>query len=284
MTILDNFLKQNCSEEQSSLLIFCFETLSQVGFVEIEFNIDELLDQIESLDLFELIQCCYQYIRKFQNMAFESLEIKIDNEDDIRTPNDLLIYLDQLEDSTQHNNICTIIDEASTPEDALLKLLTEVLFVDTSPLLPILHHVPGSLMERLYAVHKTDIDLTFIDKPRVKPIDERKLNLLKKIWSRKDINFLRNDILNNDLNLPISKSLWMQKQKTNLEQLKTSQDKKRIAEKLLEGCLVMNVEWKNIKKAMRALANEIYDDLLFITELSYVIDNICMENEINGAF
>ena len=139
-------------------------------------------------------------------------------------------------------------------------------------------------MERLYAVHKTDIDLTFIDKPRVKPIDERKLNLLKKIWARKDINFLRSDILNNDLNLPISKSLWMEKQKTNLEQLRTSQDKKRIAEKLLEGCLVMNVEWKNIKKAMRALANEIYDDLLFITELSYVIDNICMENEINGAF
>ena len=61
MTILDSFLKQNCSEEQSSLLIFCFETLSQVGFVEIEFNIDELLDQIESLDLFEIIQCCYQY-------------------------------------------------------------------------------------------------------------------------------------------------------------------------------------------------------------------------------
>lgn len=284
MTILDNFLKQNCSEEQSSLLIFCFETLSQVGFVEIEFNIDELLDQIESLDLFELIQCCYQYIRKFQNMAFESLEIKIDNEDDIRTPNDLLIYLDQLEDSPQHSNICTIIDEAPTPEDALYKLLAEVLFVDTTALLPILHHVPGTLMERLYAVHKTDIDLTFIDKPRVKALDERKLNLLKKIWARKDINFLRSDILSNDLNLPISKSLWMEKQKTNLEQLKTSQDKKRIAEKLLEGCLVMNVEWKNIKKAMRALANEIYDDLLFITELSYVIDNICMENEINGAF
>lgn len=284
MTILDSFLKQNCSEEQSSLLIFCFETLSQVGFVEIEFNIDELLDQIESLDLFEIIQCCYQYIRKVQNMAFESLEINIDNDEDIRTPNDLLIYLDQLEDSVKHTEICTIIDEAPSPEDALLKLLTEVLFVDTSPLLPILYHVPGSLMERLYAVHKTDIDLTSIDKPNVKPIDERKLNLLKKIWYRKDINFLRNDILNGDLNLPISKSSWMEKQKTNLEQLKTSQDKKRIAEKLLEGCLVMDVEWKNIKKAMKVLANEIYDDLLFVTELTYIMDNLCMENGINGAF
>ena len=284
MTILDSFLKQNCSEEQSSLLIFCFETLSQVGFVEIEFNIDELLDQIESLDLFEIIQCCYQYIRKVQNMAFESLEINIDNDEDIRTPNDLLIYLDQLEDSVKHTEICAIIDEAPSPEDALLKLLTEVLFVDASSLLPILHHVPGSLMERLYAVHKTDIDLTSIDKPNVKPIDERKLNLLKKIWFRKDINFLRTDILNDDLNLPISKSLWMEKQKTNLEQLKTSQDKKRIAEKLLEGCLVMDVEWKNIKKAMKVLANEIYDDLLFVTELTYIMDNLCMENGINGAF
>ena len=284
MTILDEFLKQNCSEEQSSLLIFCFETLSQVGFVEIEFNIDELLDQIENLDLFEIIQCCYQYIRKFQNMAFESLEIKIDNEDDIRTPNDLLIYLDQLEDSNQHTSICTIIDEAPTPEDALLKLLTDVLFVDTAALLPILHHVPGSLMERLYGVHKSDIDLTFIDKPQVKPVDSRKLAILKRMWAMKDINHLRSDILNAELNLPISKSLWVSKQKTFLEQLKTSQDKKRIALKLLEGCLVMNVEWKNIKKAMRALANEIYDDLLFVTELSYVIDNVCMENEINGAF
>ncbi len=283
MTILDEFLKENLSEEQSSLLLFFFDTLSNLGFVEIEFNIDELLGMIENLDLFELIQCCYEYIRKFQKMAFDSLELQIDHED-ISIANDILLYLDQLEDSSEHAKICLIIDESSTPEDSFIKLLEDILFVNVNAILPVLYHVPGSLMERLYSVHKTDIDLTFIEKVQVKPIDERKLNLLKKIWCRRDINFLRNDILNDDLNLPISKSLWMEKQKTNLEQLKTSQNKERIAEKLLEGCLVMNVEWKNIKKAMRVLASEIYDDLLFTTELSYVIDNVCMENDINGAF
>lgn len=285
MTILDGFLKQNCSEEQSSLLIFCFQTLNDLGLVEINYNVDELLAQIENMELFEIIQRCYGFIRRFQNLAFDSMELKIDNFNDIAQPNNLLNYIRQLEDSSQSKLICTIIDDSDCPEDALLSLLTDVVYANTDSLLPIIHHVSVGFIERLYKTHKTDEDYIAIDSPAVKAIDGRKLDLLKKLWSAKELNSLRVYITNNELNLPLSKMQYIDVMRTELVNMKTTNDKKFLAGKLLEGCLVMAVEWKNLKKGMRALANELFgDDLMFISELAYAIDNVCMENGINGAF
>ena len=285
MTILDGFLKQNLSEEQSSLLIYCFQTLNDFGLVEINFNVDELLAQIENMDTFEIVQRCYGFIRRFQNLAFDSLELKIDNFNDIAQPNNLLGYIRQLEDSTQGKQICGIIDSSDCAEDAFLSLLTDVLFANTDSLLPIIQHVSIAFIERLYKTHKSDEDLIALDGPMVKAIDQRKLDLLKRLWNVREMNSLAAHVQSNELNLPLPKTQYLTIMRAELINMKAAREKKFLATKLLEGCLVMAVEWKNLKKGMRALANELFgDDLMFISEMAYVIDNVCMENGINGAF
>ena len=239
---------------------------------------------LETIDLFELTQCCYTYIRKVQNMAFESLELKVDNEEDISTANDILISLDLLEDSKMSYLITEIIDSSDNPEDAFISLLEQVLFQDTTSILAVLQYVPSSLIERLYNVHKGELDLIRFTGKAVEEIDKRKIDLLNHSWRLREINTLKNHILTNELNLPISKELFLSLKAEEIRHFRISKNKKRCAVKLLEGCLVMDVEWKDIKTQMKQLANEIFNDLLFTTELSYDIDNICMEYEINGAF
>lgn len=281
MSILNNYLIKNCSEEQSSLLIKCFDTLAKIGLVEIEFNIDDLLGRLDSDDLFTTIQACYAKIRLFQNLAFAELELRVNNFDDIGTASDLLYYLDQLEDNNNSQLITSIIDNSPTPEDALVMILEQVLFADTINILPILEEVPSSLIERLYNVHQTDFDLASVPNVVIKQLDQRKLELLKGIWCVKKLNVLKNYILDNEINLPIRKSVYLNLMKSELTAQATALDKKTLALKLLEACLVMNVQWKDIKRAMRQLSTELFDDVMFRAELSYELDNVCMRNGIN---
>ena len=281
MSILNNFLIKNCSEEQSSLLIKCFETISKIGLVEIDFNIDNLLGRIEEDDLFTTIQACYEKIRTFQNLAFAELEIEVDNFDDIGTSSDILYYLDQLEDHSNSQLITAIIDNSPTPEDALLAIFEQVLFADLNDILPILQNVPASLIERLYEVHQSDFDLVEVNNISIKELDQRKVDRLMEHWSIKEINSLKHYILENSINLPIKKSVWMKIKKAELVNQTFALDKKRVASKLLEGCLVMNVQWKDIKRGMKQLAAELFEDVLYKAELSYEIDNICMRSNIS---
>ena len=281
MSILNNFLIKNCTVEQSSLLIKCFETLSKIGLVEIDFNIDNLLGRLEEDDLFTIIQTCYEKIRTFQKLAFDELELEVDNFDDIGTASDILYYLDQLEDHSNSQLIASIIDNSPTPEDALFALFEQVLFVDLNDILPILHNVPASLIERLYEVHQSDFDLVEVNNISIKELDQRKVDRLMEHWSIKEINSLKHYILENSINLPIKKSVWMKIKKAELVNQTFALDKKRVASKLLEGCLVMNVQWKDIKRGMKQLAAELFEDVLYKAELSYEIDNICMRSNIS---
>ena len=281
MSILNNFLIKNCSEEQSSLLIKCFEPISKIGLVEIDFNIDNLLGRIEEDDLFTTIQACYEKIRTFQNLAFAELEIEVDNFDDIGTSSDILYYLDQLEDHSNSQLITAIIDNSPSPEDALLAIFEQVLFADLNDILPILQNVPASLIERLYEVHQSDFDLVEVNNISIKELDQRKVDRLMEHWSIKEINSLKHYILENSINLPIKKSVWMKIKKAELVNQTFALDKKRVASKLLEGCLVMNVQWKDIKRGMKQLSAELFEDVLYKAELSYEIDNICMRSNIS---
>ena len=279
MSILNNFLIKNCTVEQSSLLIKCFETLSKIGLVEIDFNIDNLLGRLEEDDLFTIIQTCYEKIRTFQKLAFDELELEVDNFDDIGTASDILYYLDQLEDHSNSQLIASIIDNSPTPEDALFALFEQVLFVDLNDILPILHNVPASLIERLYEVHQSDFDLTEISNVSIKQLDQRKVDLLMELWNARELNSLKSYILNNSINLPIKKSVFLKK--TEITSQAVAFNKKQVALKLLEGCLVMNVQWKDIKRGMKQLAAELFEDVLYKAELSYEIDNVCMRSNIS---
>lgn len=281
MSILNNFLIKNCTEEQSSLLIKCFETLSKIGLVEIDFNIDNLLGRLEEDDLFTIIQACYEKIRTFQKLAFAELEIEVDNFDDIGTASDILYYLDQLEDNSNSQLITSIIDNSPTPEDALLAIFEQVLFVDLNDILPILQNVPASLIERLYEVHSSDFDLTEISNISIKQLDQRKVDLLMELWNARELNSLKSYIINNSINLPIKKSVFLKIKKTEITNQAVAFNKKQVALKLLEGCLVMNVQWKDIKRGMKQLAAELFEDVLYKAELSYEIDNICMRSNIS---
>ena len=281
MSILNNFLIKNCTVEQSSLLIKCFETLSKIGLVEIDFNIDNLLGRLEEDDLFTIIQTCYEKIRTFQKLAFDELELEVDNFDDIGTASDILYYLDQLEDHSNSQLIASIIDNSPTPEDALFALFEQVLFVDLNDILPILHNVPASLIERLYEVHQSDFDLTEISNVSIKRLDQRKVDLLMELWNARELNSLKSYILNNSINLPIKKSVFLKIKKTEITSQAVAFNKKQVALKLLEGCLVMNVQWTDIKRGMKQLAAELFEDVLYKAELSYEIDNICMRSNIS---
>ena len=281
MSILNNFLIKNCTVEQSSLLIKCFETLSKIGLVEIDFNIDNLLGRLEEDDLFTIIQTCYEKIRTFQKLAFDELELEVDNFDDIGTASDILYYLDQLEDHSNSQLIASIIDNSPTPEDALFALFEQVLFVDLNDILPILHNVPASLIERLYEVHQSDFDLTEISNVSIKQLDQRKVDLLMDLWNARELNSLKSYILNNSINLPIKKSVFLKIKKTEITSQAVAFNKKQVALKLLEGCLVMNVQWKDIKRGMKQLAAELFEDVLYKAELSYEIDNVCMRSNIS---
>lgn len=281
MSILNNFLIKNCTVEQSSLLIKCFEALSKIGLVEIDFNIDNLLGRLEEDDLFTIIQTCYEKIRTFQKLAFDELELEVDNFDDIGTASDILYYLDQLEDHSNSQLIASIIDNSPTPEDALFALFEQVLFVDLNDILPILHNVPASLIERLYEVHQSDFDLTEISNVSIKRLDQRKVDLLMELWNARELNSLKSYILNNSINLPIKKSVFLKIKKTEITSQAVAFNKKQVALKLLEGCLVMNVQWKDIKRGMKQLAAELFEDVLYKAELSYEIDNVCMRSNIS---
>ena len=281
MSILNNFLIKNCTVEQSSLLIKCFETLSKIGLVEIDFNIDNLLGRLEEDDLFTIIQTCYEKIRTFQNLAFAELEIEVDNFDDIGASSDILYYLDQLEDHSNSQLITAIIDNSPSPEDALLAIFEQVLFADLNDILPILQNVPASLIERLYEVHQSDFDLTEISNVSIKLLDQRKVDLLVELWNARELNSLKSYILNNSINLPIKKSVFLKIKKTEITSQAVAFNKKQVALKLLEGCLVMNVQWKDIKRGMKQLAAELFEDVLYKAELSYEIDNVCMRSNIS---
>ena len=68
-------------------------------------------------------------------------------------------------------------------------------------------------------------------------------------------------------------------------EISTHGNKKAIASQLLELTLVSDVEYKNIKPKLKSFAKDFYGkNLLFVSELTYQIDNICMENKINGSY
>lgn len=281
MSILNAFLIENCSEEQANMLIQCFDTLSRIGLVEIEFNIDEILNTVENEDLFSVIQACYEKVRKFQNLAFDSLEIKVNNREDIAAPNELLLYLDQLENFNDSKRIVDLIDQSQTPEDALFALLEQVLYVDTTQMQSIIEEVPTSLMERLYNAHQNGMDIIEVAGRQLKALDERKLNLLKKHWNMGEMNPLKTYVLTNEINLPIKKSVWDMVMKKEITHPMFSTNKPLVARKLLEACLVTAVQWKDIKRAMKQLATQLFEDPLYRAQLSYEIDNICMAENIN---
>lgn len=283
MTILDQYLRENCTEEQSSLLISCFETLTQIGLVDVSFNIDELLSQIELFDTFEVVQKCFKIVRECQDIAFNQLEISIDNED-ISVANDILLLLDQLEDSDHHAEITEIIDESENPEEALIRLFDEILFADVQPILPVLQHVSVGLIERIAEVHTNNADLIKVKETAQKQIDPRKLKLLKEMWSVKETLTLRHYVISNQINLPISKKTYLSVMQEEMRAMQRGRHKDYVACRLLEATLCLSVEWKNIKKAMNKLATELFEDPLYRAELSYEIDNVCIRNEINGSF
>lgn len=282
MSILNAYLIKNLCEEQSSLLINCFNTLTHMGLVEIEFNIDELLGNVEDEELFTIVQACYSKVRQFQKLAFDQLEIRVNNHDDIGAANEVLQYLDQLEHSNQSAKIVEIIDASATSEDAFYALLEQVLFVDTTDIQTVVEEVPTRLMERLYDLHYTDFELTAISTAPLKEFDGRKLKAIGEMWKMRQINGLKHYIISNNINLPIRKAVWEGMKLKEMQHPQFMLNKKQVAVKLLEGCLVMNVKWSNLKPAVKQLAKEIYDDPLFIAQLSYEIDNVCMAYEINN--
>ena len=101
------------------------------------------------------------------------------------------------------------------------------------------------------------------------------------LWNARELNSLKSYIINNSINLPIKKSVFLKIKKTEITNQAVAFNKKQVALKLLEGCLVMNVQWKDIKRGMKQLAAELFEDVLYKAELSYEIDNICMRSNIS---
>ena len=81
------------------------------------------------------------------------------------------------------------------------------------------------------------------------------------------------------------KELINSKFREELKSMKAASNKIHVVNKLLEIALISKTEWKDIKQKIRSLAKELYgDDPMYIAELSYQIDNVCMQEKINGSF
>ena len=284
MNIIEAFLDRNCTVEQSSMLIECFRTIRGMGLVEIDYNLDELFQRIEHLETFDIIQNCYAMVARLQRLAFDALEIEVDV-DDISHSNELLNYITMIEESDQSEFISGIIDNAEAPHDAFIALLEQVCFTSLTHLEPIIKNVTTAFIERVYTKHHSNLlDNMQIDTP-IKPVDERILTILKSLWNVREFRPIKNYVLDNGLNLPIPDNVLKEQFKDHMLEISTQGNKKAIASQLLELTLVSDVEYKNIKPKLKSFAKDFYGkNLLCVSELTYQIDNICMENKINGSY
>lgn len=285
MDIIQRFLMNTCTIEQQTLIADSINTIENFGLVDINLNLEELGQLLENNDTFEIIQTCYTYIRRYQHMAFDAMGIQIDCED-IAASNALLANLSIIEESDEHVLISELLDNAQTPQDGFLELLEKVCYADLTQFEHIIQRVPTEFVERIYNLHFSPMQVLQAEgKITVPEVDGRKKTLLLKIWSDQQINSIKQFVYNDELNLPISEHVIFSKFRDELRALKGVSDRIKIVYKLLEVVLIGKTEWKDIKQKIRSLAKELYgDDPMFIAELSYQIDNVCMREKINGSF
>lgn len=285
MDIILKFLANTCTQEQQTLISDAIHTLENFGMVDININLEELGHLLENNETFEIVQSCYTYIRRYQERIFDSMGIKIDCEN-IAASNALLNYLSIIEESNEHVLITEILDNAETPTDGFFELVEKICYADLTLVEDIIHHIPTEFIERIYNLHFSPMRIMQAEGTITIPkVDERKKALLFKLWGLKQINSIKNFVYNDELDLPISEHVIFSKFREELKSMKTVSNKIHVVYKLLEIALISKTEWKDIKQKIRSLAKELYgDDPMYIAELSYQIDNVCMQEKINGSF
>ena len=284
MSIIEVFLERNCTPEQSSLLSDCFRTIREYGMVEIDYNLDEIFQRIEHLETYDVIQNCYGMIQKLQYLILDELELKVELEAP-EIPNDILGYIKQLEESKSSSTIVEIIDNAESPLDAFLALLEGVCYADLTSIEPTLLNVSTAFIERIYKVHHSTLMENIVLGVPVKAIDSRILEILNKLWEDNTYRLVKDYVKRNELNLPLSDATIHEHFDTHLLELSTSSDKKFIATVLLELALVSDTEYKDLKDKIKSFSKKIFGkDMMMVTEMNYHIDNVCMENKINGSY
>ncbi len=285
MDIILKFLANTCTQEQQTLISDAIHTLENFGMVDININLEELGHLLENNETFEIVQSCYTYIRRYQERIFDSMGIKIDCEN-IAASNALLNYLSIIEESNEHVLITEILDNAETPTDGFFELVEKICYADLTLVEDIIHHIPTEFIERIYNLHFSPMRIMQAEGTITIPkVDERKKTLLFKLWNVKQINSIKNFVYIDELDLPISEHVIFAKFRNELKTMKTVSNKIHVVNKLLEIALISKTEWKDIKQKIRSLAKELYgDDPMYIAELSYQIDNVCMQEKINGSF
>lgn len=285
MDIILKFLANTCTQEQQTLISDAIHTLENFGMVDININLEELGHLLENNETFEIVQSCYTYIRRYQERIFDSMGIKIDCEN-IAASNALLNYLSIIEESNEHVLITEILDNAETPTDGFFELVEKICYADLTLVEDIIHHIPTEFIERIYNLHFSPMRTMQAEGTITIPkVDERKKTLLFKLWNVRQFNSIKYFVYNDELDLPISEHVIFSKFREELKSMKTVSNKIHVVYKLLEIALISKTEWKDIKQKIRSLAKELYgDDPMYIAELSYQIDNVCMQEKINGSF
>lgn len=285
MDIIQQFLTDTCTVEQQALINDSIHTIQNFGIVDIELNLNELGMLLENNDTFEVIQTCYGHIRQYQKLIFEELGIQI-NCDNIATSNALLSYLSVIEESDEHVLITELLDNAETPLDGFLDLIEKVCYADLIQFEDIVERIPTEFIERIYNIHFSPMRVMQSEGLITVPeIDSRKKELLFRIWGLKQINTVKHFVYNDELNLPISDIVIMSNFRDMLKSLKSGTTKNRVAWKLVEIALIGKTEWKDLKTKVNSLAKDLYgEDPMYLAELSYQINNICIQEKINGSF
>lgn len=285
MDIIQRFLTNTCTVEQQSLITNAIHTIENFGLTEINISLDELGHLLENNETFEIIQTCYNYIGQYQHKIFDEIGLDV-NCENIATSDAILNYLSILEESDEHVLITEIIDAAETPYDALIDLFEKVCYSEISQIEDALNRVSAGFIERIYNIHFSPMRIMQAEGAIAIPeIDSRKKTLLFKLWGVKQINSIKHFIVNGELNLPISDHVILSEFRDEIKALKGSQNKQQVAYKLLEIALISKTEWKDLKQKIRSLAKDLYgDDPKYIAELHYQIDNVCMQEKINGSF
>lgn len=272
-TLIEQFLYRTCSDIQADGILSCFDTICLYGLDSIDYGFTQLVESTAFLDTSDITVQMHNLIESYQQRIFADLEMKVDRE--ITPANELLLALRMLESSEDSKAITAVIDDAMGPEEALINLLSQVLFINTSTIEEILFEVPSDLIDKLYSLHYTKAIADAIEEPVVR-IHPQKIKRIRSYFAKYPDTLAHQAIRTHNLSIGMSYELFLSKIKVQLEGL-SPRSPEMAAIEFVGLCLAVGVDSKDVGVVAKKKITSFYPDLNFSAKTSYEVDKIATE-------
>lgn len=272
-SLIEQFLYRTCPDEQAVGILSCLDTICALGLDSIEFAFHQLIESTEVLETGDIIVELYNLIESYQEQLFTHMQLRVKPNPIVA--NELLTALVLLEEFDDSVELIAIIDQASHPEDALLSLMAEALYMDTSAMSEVLSDVSEDLIEKLYSLHENKAQQQEVQTPVIR-VPQARIDKVQQFLNAYPTSLAARAVHGMGLSIGLDYGLIESRFKDQLSAFYPG-DGSSVPSEFLGLALISNTETKALAATIKKRISAFYTDLAFTARVSYEVDKLCME-------